>query len=340
MKGRLFVNRERAEMYVLNSFRSKGNIVLSVLSEYVDNSIGAKAKKVALSFKKNKTIVLVDDGTGILKKRIKECLMTWFGESKDQKSDNTFNRHGGGIKFAGKVFKKIEFHTKAEGEDESCIFLKMDDDGFLHASDEESFNNIVSGDHGSVVVFSDYVCSENAKDENRTAIIKEIDKYFGFRYQSFINDGVRIFLEDKNSDMKKDIEAFKFLPSGEAEIDIDIDSGKGYTVVKYKGVEKKVFSLKSTYKTGKRDTQIRIPEKDFGINFRIRLQHKASGEGVDKSGFMTGIFMGPLLLHGNIKETLKDVGSSIGHNIANVSSLSTQESLFGGFEWDGCFYWS
>lgn len=340
------VNRKGLLEFLKTITASQGcNATTAIQIEAVDNSVSAGAKNILIVFEPDESVVVTDDGCGIKKAEKSLKLKDSFCRLAEQQSRENNNKHGIGLKLGNTVYRYIDIHTKAEGEKESfaSLLLNKTDDDTMYAESDDDYG-FITGSSGTVIKFR-----EPLHDLDRLAGVhqKNIDlmiNRFSIRYMEYLNDGLKIKIVNRRGTQQKyTVKPQKFDDPKDVDINFDIDYDNPDTI---RADKRKVFKMLHREK-GEIDKKylerdIILPSESHGLKMRINMQFTKLSD-IDreekKSEFNTGVFVGGVLLAGNVFEALERMASIIDHPAKNFRSyishqLTITESANGFFFFD------
>jgi hypothetical protein len=187
--------------HTLESLRDSDFDSCSALGEVVDNSIQANAQSVRVHFstlnkEQIKSVVFIDDGDGMSKEIIQNCLrLGWSSRYNDRSG---IGRFGVGMTLGAiHECRRVEVYSKAKGSDWFHTYLDLDE---IEKSDvqekeweiptpkklkptlEDNLEKYLPSDSGTVVVWSKY---DRAADKP-TVLIEQFRVWLGRTYRYFI----------------------------------------------------------------------------------------------------------------------------------------------------------
>lgn len=207
----------------LMSLRDSGYSFPTAIAEVIDNSIEADANNIHIRLfesmngnnkKHVERVAIADDGSGMPFDVLYRYMV--IGHSTRWMKKDTIGKYGVGAKLAALNFAlKIEAWSRTE-ENEAWKYVSFDLQNALEQEQKgnhqlvgvdvpqdaeipEEYKNLLKGETGTLVVWSKVDRLESGRAAaNYDELIAELTKELGRIFRVFINDGIKIYLNDRN----------------------------------------------------------------------------------------------------------------------------------------------
>jgi hypothetical protein len=188
----------------LESSRDIGYTLNNAISDLIDNSIDAKARriKISLSYEANQLgFFIVDDGQGMSKEALKNAMELSCSNPNEERKKGTLGKYGLGLKLSSFAFARIlSVTSKIKGGKENSYQWNLDnisDDGFSSREVTQYDKAKLFFESGTLVEWEncDKLCDYNENDYNE--ILSSLSKHVGLTFGRLIQkESLEISLND------------------------------------------------------------------------------------------------------------------------------------------------
>ena len=184
---------------LIDTLGFSGYSIQAAIADIVDNSIAANATKIELFFDyadQNSTIKIVDNGYGMSKFELQECLTIAKKSIKQQRSEQDLGRFGLGLKSATSSNARVLTITSKKLESNVIHSIRMDIDNIVNNGNWE-VDYIEPYEHiaisGTIVLWENLKLFNNVQEgqekEYFYVITERVEKHIGKVFNKYIQSG-------------------------------------------------------------------------------------------------------------------------------------------------------